>query len=209
MSTSRRPVAVGLATAVLCVSLGCQCGWLIPWPPSDPLCAEAPYSPPPSDFGEANLVGTWEARYGRSVDSLTIMADGTFKQRYEDRYDSSYVYETSWNSWWLERFSDGRIRVHLEGARYYIRGIGVAELDGGTLDSADPDADSTPEPGVLPHWFYDPFGRESLHMLGQLILTVRVDSQGELLLHHMTYSSQEGFGLTGCERKHFRRIPEP
>jgi hypothetical protein len=209
MNTRARAASVGLVTAVLCLSLGCQCGWLIPWPPPDPLCAEAPYSPPPEGFDESDLVGTWQTQYGRSVDTLTVMADGTFKQRYEDRYDESYVFETSPNAWWLERFPDGRIRLHLQGARYYIRGITVAELGGYALGSASLDGDSTPGPTAFPHPFYDPFGRESLHMVGELILTVRVDSRGEPLLHHMTYSSEEGFGLTGCERKHFRRVEEP
>lgn len=198
-----------LAIALLALSLACQCGWLIPWPPTDPLCSEAPFSSPEPGFEQSDLVGTWEARYGSRVDTVILKGDGTFKQVYRDATARDYVYETPWKEWRLERFPDGRIRLHLQGARYYIRGITIGELRGITGGGADKDVHPTREPGALPYPFYDPFGREHLHMVGELILTVRVDSSAEFLLHHMTYSSEEGFGMIGCQTKHFRRIEGP
>lgn len=91
--------------------------------------------PPPATFRKTDLVGTWEghyggyAGYGQGLDRLILRADGTFKQIYEIE-KQGYVYETPWNEWWMERFPDGRVRVHLEGARYYVAGIERAERDG-------------------------------------------------------------------------------
>ncbi|MGB3904008.1 MAG: hypothetical protein WBB22_03735, partial [Anaerolineae bacterium] len=194
---------------VLSLGLACQCGWLIPWPPADPLCAEAPFLAPNPEFDEFDLVGVWEARYGSRVDTLILKDDGTFKQVYRDPTAEDYVYETAWNKWWLERFPDGRVRMHLPGGRYYIDGVTIAELDGYAYGGPSGNRESTPEAGALPYPFYDPFGKERLHMIGELVLTVRVDSSGELLLHHMTYSSEEGFAMIGCQRSHFRRLETP
>lgn len=84
---------------------------------------------PPATLQELDMVGTWKADYGsrRGVDKLILRADGTFKQIYENRREN-YTFETPWNKWWLERFPDGRVRVHLKGARYYLGGIPVAEI---------------------------------------------------------------------------------
>lgn len=206
MSIRRQLTVILLAVALLGSALACQCGWLIPWPPTDPLCAEAPFWPPPSDLEECDLVGTWEARYHSRVDTLMLKGDGKFKQVYRDPTARDYVYETGWNEWRLERFADGRVRLHLEGARYYIRGISIGERDGYTYSGPKGVPDSSGEPEGLPWLFYDPFGHDHLEMVRELVLTVRVDSAGELLLHHMSYSSDEGFGLTGCQERHFRRV---
>ncbi len=154
-------------------------------------------------------MGTWESRYGRSVDTFVLREDGTFKQTYEDVYATDYVYETPWNRWQIERFPDGRIRLHLQGARYYIDGISIGELDGYTYPGPKGGPDSSGEPGGVPWLFIDPFTRDDLEMVRELVLTVRVDSSGELLLHHMSYTSDEGFSLSGCQRRHFRRVEGP
>jgi hypothetical protein len=175
---------------------------VVPLVPQDPVCAEAPYSNPPADLEDVDLVGTWSTRYDGATDRLIINADGTFKQIYEERIAiilGLYRNETPWNHWWVERFSDGRIRVHLEGARYYLRGRGVAELDGMPYGPAS----------SLPWAFRDPFADEYADMTGGLVLTVRADSRGQLLLHHMFYSADEGFGRTDCQRQYFRRVDAP
>jgi hypothetical protein len=209
MTIESRLAAVGVAVAVLSVGLGCQCGWLIPWPPTDPLCAEAPYSPPPSDFEEQDLVGTWETRYGPRVDVLTLRGDGRFKQVYHDLTQANYAFETPWNEWWIEQFGHGRVRLHLQGARYYIRGTNIGELDGYTYPGPRGGSNSSDGAGALPWLFYDPFAGEHLEMVGELILNVRMDSNGALLLHHMSYSSDGGFAMSGCEQDHFRRVATP
>lgn len=161
-------LAIVLSVAVLTVSVTGCIGW------------EAPYSNPPATFQESDLVGTWEARYGKGVDRLIIRADGTFKQIYRDRT----YYETPWNKWWVERLPHGGARVHLEGARYYLN-FAADEL------------------------FYDPFAKESVEMVGELILNVRGLSSGELILHHMWTHGDGGFALIGGETEMFRRVEEP
>jgi hypothetical protein len=200
--------ARGMAAAVILAGLcllgvvACTCGWLVvPFMPQHPACGEAPYSNPPAELEDADLVGTWATQYYGATDRLIINADGTFRQVYEERFAGVlrlYLYQTPWNRWWVERFSDGRIRVHFEGARYYLRGSGIAELEGTPYGASS-----------LPWPFRDPFSDEYVDMVGRLVLTVRVDSRGELLLHHMFYSADEGFGRTHCQQQYFRRVETP
>ncbi len=169
---------------------------------------ESPYSNPPPTFHESDLVGTWEARYMEwGVDRLIFRADGTFKQIYSDHTVEGYVYETPWNEWWVEYLPDGRVRVHLQGARYYLAGIRTAELDG----MGNPCPEEMPDCGWEhnPWSFYDPIADESLHMIGELVLNVRSDSSGRLLLHHMWTTPDRGFAIIGGEAEEFHRVEAP
>ena len=168
-------------------------------------CLEAPYSNPPLTFQDSDLVGTWEARYAKSIDRLIFKADGTFKQVYEEHYVEDYVYETPWNEWSVERFSDGRARVHVQGARYYMAGIATGELDGMHFDAPELWGRSGPPP----YPFYDPFADETVDMVGELILNVRIESSREVLLHHMFIEIDQGFGVSVCERNMFRSVETP
>ena len=139
-------------------------------------------------------MGTWEAHYGNSVDRLILSADGTFKQVYTSGYVEGYVYETGWNSWGVQRLGDGRVRVSLQGARFYPDGIAVAE-EGGWGHGAGS--------------FYDPITIRRVDMDGKLVLNVRVDPDGELILYHMWSTGDQGFAMTGCEMDFFRRVEMP
>jgi hypothetical protein len=88
--------------------------------------------PEPSD-----LVGTWRAYYEEheferrgclsevtGIETLTLRADGTYQQVYED--GKGYVYVSSWSRWFLES-SKGSLVLHLEGGRFYPLGIDGAE----------------------------------------------------------------------------------
>lgn len=153
------------------------------------LCVQAPYLPPPASFDEADLVGTWQAHYGRSVDTLTLKSDGTFTEIYEDRYDEEYVFETAGTTWRMERYPDGRARVYLQGARFYEEGTRVAEQCGRYGD-----------------WtFYDQVAERFVTTPDTLVLNLRVDSSGEPLLLHLWSTGDEGFALFGCERNIFRQ----
>jgi hypothetical protein len=193
---------IALAVLALLVGPACTCvQFMVPLVPQDPICVEAPYSDPPPQLHDADLVGGWSTAYDGATDQLIIRADGTFKQVYEERIAvvvRLHRFETCWNPWWVERSPDGRIRVHLEGARYYPRGSGIAELDGMGYG-----------PAPLPWLFHDPFADEYVEMVGKLVLNVRVDSGGELLLHHMFYHSDEGFVVSGCQSEYFRRVDTP
>ena len=203
MLTKASGVLGALAVVALVGAPACTCGsLLVPFVPSDPVCREAPYSNPPTAFDDSDLAGTWQTHHDEiGVDRLIIKEDGTFRQIYEERVAYAirlYRYETPWNQWWVERFSDGRVRLHFEGGRYYRDGTRIGELDGMGFG---------PEP--LPWLFYDPFEGEYLEMVGELILNVRVDSRGKLLLHHMFSGTDDGFGLTGCQEQYFRRVETP
>ena len=170
-----------------------------------PACG-VPYHKPPKDLNETDLVGTWQARYGKGrIDKITIRGDGTFKQVYQDVH-ANYSFETLWNTWWLEQDEDGRILIHFQGGRYYPAGIEKAELEG----------QREPCPSELPdcYWnntpdsFYDPFGKVYITMVGELILNIREDASGDLLFHHMWLSGDRGFALIGGEEDIFRRIDE-
>jgi hypothetical protein len=176
--------------------------------PSALHCLEAPYSGAPAGFGSRDLAGTWETGYDGGVDRLIFRTDGTFKQIYEERVAyvvTLYRYETPWNEWWVEPSSDGRTRVHMKGARYYLDGVRMGELDGAHFGGSELWAGESPPP----YGFYDPFAHETVHMVGELVLNVRTDSTGQLLLHHMWSSSDRGFVVFGCEQEQFRRVDTP
>jgi hypothetical protein len=211
----RRSSLALLALVLLMTASACMCPRsLAPYYPfASPICLEAPYSPPSPSFEESDLVGTWEADYAgwprRAVDRLIFRNDGTFKQFYEDYRVGDYTYETQWTQWWVESSPDGRVRVHLPGARCYKFGISTAELDGLAPPCPTSEPGCTGEPRLPPQSFYDPFAREYLKMAGELVLNVRVDSAGELLLHHMWSHAGVGFAISGCEAAHFRRVETP
>jgi hypothetical protein len=142
---------------------------------------------PPQELEDADLLGTWEAEYGRQrTDRLELRADGKFKQTYKEHAEEESVFETPWNEWWLERRPDGLIRVYLDGARYFLD-----------------------DPMMQALGLYDPFAREWLPPMKQLVLSVRMDRNGELLLHHMWTGSDRGFALMGGDREWFGRIAGP
>ncbi|NIN94247.1 MAG: hypothetical protein GTO49_04500, partial [Anaerolineae bacterium] len=89
------------------------------------------------DLEASDLVGTWSADYevsfGRrcwyrmtGVETLTLRADGTYQQLYDD--GRGYVYVSPWNRWRLEEEEDrGASILHLEGGRFYPLGKEWAE----------------------------------------------------------------------------------
>jgi hypothetical protein len=85
-------------------------------------------------FTPGDLVGTWRTEYTgieyfawdgtrklAGVETLTLRADGTYQQIYDD--GMGYKYTSPWNKWRLER---GYI-LHLAGGRFYGLGIRDAE----------------------------------------------------------------------------------
>ena len=160
----------------------------------------------PRDLEESDLVGVWEASYGRNrTDRLIIKEDGTYKQTFEDR-ETNYAFETDWNPWRLEELPDGRVYIHFDEGRYYPAGVRIAELDG----MGDPCPTNLPDciSGNNPRPFYDPYTKDSIEMLKQLVLTIRVDSRGEPFFHHMWTSTDRGFALLGGRTDVYRRIDD-
>lgn len=175
--------------------------------------AETPYSNASPGLNEAQLSGTWEARYSPgALDTLVLREDGTFRQTYRDTRPKEYKYtfETPWNAWIAERFPDGRIRLHLRGARYYPAGIASAEREGMHPPVPPDRPDLWPKSGPLPMDFWDPIGREPVQMVGELVLNVQRTRAGKLVLLHMVQSRDEGWiGLFSGRAVGFRRIEVP
>ena len=200
MRARKRRMVLVVMPVVTIALLGCTCLSLLPMPPADPMCLEFPYSPPPPSLQGSDLAGTWETQYGRSVDRLTMRSDGTFQQVYQDGNVPDYSYETPWSPWWIEHLEDGQVHLHLQGARYYLGGRRIAERDG--LESY-----GQPDPPPMP--FFDPIAEELVFMVGELVLNVRVDSSGELLLLHLWTNHDRGFGVSDCQSDLFRRMDIP
>jgi len=81
------------------------------------------FSDPPLTFRDTDLVGVWKADYERhgkgkqwrGSEVLTLGADGTFQQVYEG---GSKVGKSQ-GAWRVEHLPDGRVRLWLEGGRFY------------------------------------------------------------------------------------------
>jgi hypothetical protein len=177
---------VGLVAVALCLSVVSGCAFFIQNPECvDVRClgSERNYLPP-GDVAPSELAGVWHACYsGDDVDTLTIRQDGTFQQVHEEReYDPSSKrivllqrFETTWNTWRLERFEDGRVWLHLPGARYYVEGLKAAE----EIATGQPSM-VHPNDAFLP-----PEQRRNIQMVDELIVSVRRSRGGELYLVHM------------------------
>jgi hypothetical protein len=88
----------------------------------------------PPTFKEADLIGTWVASYSlHDQDILTLKADGTYKQIYDDP-DAGRRYESDWQKWWIEHRKSGYLRVHLEGMRRCDDVTSICEREGGGID---------------------------------------------------------------------------
>jgi hypothetical protein len=99
-------------------------------------CAGASYFNPFRVIGPSDLVGTWRADYDKydfsgrcryvvtGVETLTLRADGTYQQVYDD--GRGYVYTSPWKKWYLESRRGGGI-LHLEDGWFYSLGIRDAE----------------------------------------------------------------------------------
>jgi hypothetical protein len=156
---------------------------------------EVPFLNPSDRLANEDLVGTWRSAYlFWGVDTITLRQDGTFKQFYRDKYVNSgnFVFETSWNPWWLERLSDGRVYLHLKGARYFLDGVSLSEKF-----------------STKSFYFYDWIGDDLVKMTGELILNVRIDEEGNILLVHLWSSSDQGFPLIGGDSQIFKEVNSP
>lgn len=169
-------------------------------------CTASSYGNPPRNLQESDLIGIWEVQYdNNSIDKLIIREDGTYKQQYQNM-DTNYVFESGWSPFWIEKISDGRVYIHFEGARYYSSGERIAELDG----MGDPCPTDTPNciSGNSPRRFYDPYGKDDVEMVKELVLTIRVDSDGNIVFHHLWTSIDRGFAIFGGQADIFRRIDD-
>lgn len=171
MSRVARVLAVLVCLAIAYGCVACCLSYYISW-----------FSAPPgSPILESDLVGYWGTGYGgRRWELLVLCEDGLFRQGYLD-YGENEEYITPWQPWTIERFPEGDVYVHLEGARLNRPGVRLQkELD-------------------LPFW--DPYRRRSVYMRDKLILTVRRQPiTGDIILMHMCSSRDS------CYKRYFSRL---
>ncbi len=70
----------------------------------------------PGSFTDKDLLGTWRAEYGRSVDILVLNNDGTYDQMYT-RLTDGYSFRNTGNKWRIETASSGGHYLHLTNMR--------------------------------------------------------------------------------------------
>jgi hypothetical protein len=156
------------------------------------IALQAPWADPPPELSDDDLVGIWQIRTGGSTETVKLETGGTFRQEYVED-GGKYEFVSPIGRWSIERLANGQMRVHLIGARYFQEGPEVAELQGRLAEC--PWESGSPQACLRP--FYDPFSKEYIEMPGELVLNVRVDSQGRLLLYQMWTSGDGGFPLLG------------
>jgi hypothetical protein len=175
------------------------------------LSNEAPFNIPPYPFDVNSLVGTWSTKYmGWGDETLIIQSDGKYKQIYLDNNinDGRYVFETPWNAWRVEQQSDRRIHLYLDGAKYFLEGVDAVDKTRGSLIPC-PDADNPSCINgviVVPFPAYDWIGDELVEMIDSLVLNVRMDSSGDIILVHLWLSSDRGFPILGGESEIYRKV---
>lgn len=88
----------------------------------------------PPTFNNADLFGTWVARYSlNDSDTLILKGDGNYKQIYDDPNEGLH-YESDWQSWWIEPRESGYIRLHLKGMRRFGEISSLSNREGGGID---------------------------------------------------------------------------
>ena len=155
------------------------------------LLVQQPYLDPSEYLSDTDLEGEWTVNYGYAIDRIFIGDDGMFKQIYTGPSSGNFRYETEWSEYSIERFQDGRVRLHLPGASYFLAGLSWLENCNDHPDSC---------------WVYDPISGESLDTKEELLLNVRSSKDGELILLHMWVSSDRGYALFGSRSEEFRRV---
>lgn len=165
------------------------------------------YSSPPVSVDASDIDGIWKAGYtSERTDTLTIDLDGNFVQIYEDAR-TKYVFNSGSHGWILEQDPSGVVYLHLQGGRYYLEGLSIGE-DRGRKSPSDPCLDGDCTWGLEPRLYYDPFADRIVTMVDELLLVVLVDSTGEIVLHHVWISSDQGFSLFEGNKQVFYRIGE-
>jgi hypothetical protein len=163
---------------------------------------------PPQTISANDLTGTWVAHYGSGITGTIYLKDnGTFKQIYQDighDYHHDYHFETTWNSWELVLLPNV-VRIRLQGARYYLEGEEVAENNGIGDPACHSDIPADCAGWLQPWEFYDPYTEDLVQMVNILLLDVRVDESGNLILHHLWTSSDRGFAIIGGDEEIFYR----
>jgi hypothetical protein len=165
-----------------------------------------PYFNPPTSISEKEIVGTWEVHYWWGEELIDIRENGTYIQKYYDTNPNGYVFQTNIEPWWMERFEDGRVRIHFVNARFFVAGVEESEKLGTySLPFCIPQALCIDGKMIFPTSFFDPVADEIVHMQGELVLNLRADNFGNIYLTHMWRSSEGGYAIIGGEMEIYQR----
>jgi hypothetical protein len=161
---------------------------------------QAPFADPSQSFAKTDLVGVWETHYAEGFEKLEIKTDNTFRQIYFSNNAENNLFTEG--TWRIEEFSDGRKRIHLVGAHYFLAGWGFS-LNNGLIPCGDKCDTSITQP---PFFYYDPIAGEQITQVGELILNIRMRPDGKLIMMHMWQSSDQGFALFGGNQEVFTKV---
>lgn len=151
----RRPRLAQVAIALVTMLMMANCGPMRPI--QSTRVSGLPF--PPEGFQQADLYGTWQAKYGgepRTTDTIILREDGTYQQLYY-LATTGYRYESPWYQWTLEPRPSGRLYLHLRNMRYCLMTDEVCALEGGGTGNA---------------LLYDPGEGGSIEMAGEVVLLV-------------------------------------
>jgi hypothetical protein len=99
-------------------------------------------TPPPGDFVEADLVGTWVAHNLDSTDTLILRDDRMYKQiiHIDRPSEPPFAFESEWQSWDVEYAEGGPPYLHLPGMRLCVSDTlpdpSCVKVGGGERDSS-------------------------------------------------------------------------
>lgn len=173
-------------------------------------CMPDGFFTPAPDLNREQLLGVWETQCGQDCfERLVLKSDGTFDQFYHSKNEEDYLPGSSATQWRLKYFADGRVRLYLQGGRYFRRGLEFARLNGWELSPLASDSDLPQNESKRLALFYDPIAQEYLTMENELVLNIRANKSGDLLLLQMWTSSDEGFSIIGRKSEIFQRIDTP
>jgi hypothetical protein len=177
------------------------------------LARDAPFKPISEPISLEELEGVWENEYSeKRQDTIVITSEGKFIQKYQEQEEGNdvFTFETQPSNFWIEFLNDGRAYLHLTGARYYFDGISGYERHFNFQVPCNNENNPECKQGKQPIAFhaYDWIGQEWVEMNDELILNIRLDSKGNIILVHMWSYSDRGFPIIGGEAEIFRRVSD-
>ncbi len=112
-----------IAGLVLSMLVLMACGLLSP-------AAQAPTCVPPPNSQESDLVGTWTDFDAPRYSTVTVKADYTYRQVYQNSV-TGFHFEGSWQPWWIEYRPSGIPYLHLVRMRMCQEGDGYCGIEEG------------------------------------------------------------------------------
>ena len=141
--------------------------------------------PPPENFSEQDIIGSWTSFNSSYTDTITFREDGKYKQIVHIE-TPNIDFEGEWNDWWIEFSDAGRPRIYLK--EWHSCGLSIYN---------DPDCSKT---GLESNW-HDFCDDEWVDIAntGMAILMATslrgkpIDSKGIVIMLFAGYDSNYGY----------------